>query len=360
MLNKNQSKKRNSWKYCAVLPVLTAFIFLFQVKIVAQERGPKNLEQINPDKIESMDVFSINKNATDEELDQKTNTLKEKFNISAEISELERNSNNEITSININLKNENGDVKSKKTASSTGIEKIGIIIIKEKDGTVSSNFAEPHADAIGKTDSKNVLIKIKNTQISNTQKDAKTNSATNTDINTNINTNTSLNTHGNTIRITTKNGTTPLFVINGNIASSDFDIKTFDPKKIERIDVLKGPDAIAKYGDSGSNGVIEIITKDKTEESQPKNVKENEIKQYSSWKVTGHKNSENVLSIATENQKVDIKKVLIVIDGKITNKTTDDLDPKNIEQINVLKEPASTTKYGDKGKNGVIEITTKK
>ena len=38
MLNKNQSKKWNSWKYALVLPVLVAFVFLFQIEVVAQEK----------------------------------------------------------------------------------------------------------------------------------------------------------------------------------------------------------------------------------------------------------------------------------------------------------------------------------
>jgi hypothetical protein len=38
MLNKNQSKKRNSWKYLSILPALIAFVFLFQINLVAQEK----------------------------------------------------------------------------------------------------------------------------------------------------------------------------------------------------------------------------------------------------------------------------------------------------------------------------------
>ena len=38
MLNKNQSKKRNSWKYALVVPALIAFVLLFQIEVVAQEK----------------------------------------------------------------------------------------------------------------------------------------------------------------------------------------------------------------------------------------------------------------------------------------------------------------------------------
>ena len=52
---------------------------------------------------------------------------------------------------------------------------------------------------------------------------------------------------------------------------------------------------------------------------------------------------------------------LFVIDGKIaTNEKANKVDPKSIESINILKGEKAIKKYGDKGKNGVIEITTKK
>src|SRR5690606_34681562 len=38
MLNKNQSKQRNVWKYAVVCPLLAVFIMQFQTKVVAQEK----------------------------------------------------------------------------------------------------------------------------------------------------------------------------------------------------------------------------------------------------------------------------------------------------------------------------------
>jgi len=35
MLNKNQSKKVNSWKYALIIPILIGFLFYFQVNVVA-------------------------------------------------------------------------------------------------------------------------------------------------------------------------------------------------------------------------------------------------------------------------------------------------------------------------------------
>ncbi len=52
--------------------------------------------------------------------------------------------------------------------------------------------------------------------------------------------------------------------------------------------------------------------------------------------------------------------VLYIVDGVIeSKKVLNTLDPKSIESINVLKGQSATALYGEKGKNGVIIITTK-
>jgi TonB-dependent SusC/RagA subfamily outer membrane receptor len=49
-----------------------------------------------------------------------------------------------------------------------------------------------------------------------------------------------------------------------------------------------------------------------------------------------------------------------VLDGKvITAVEMKKIDPNTIESINVLKDKAAVDKYGVKGKNGVVEITSK-
>jgi len=51
---------------------------------------------------------------------------------------------------------------------------------------------------------------------------------------------------------------------------------------------------------------------------------------------------------------------LIVIDGEIvSNKTLSEVDPEEIESVNVLKGEMAILKYGEKAHDGVIEITTK-
>ena len=57
MLNKNQSNKWNSWKYITVFPALIAFIFLFQIEVVAQEK--ETPKQVKENKSDSVDLKSF-------------------------------------------------------------------------------------------------------------------------------------------------------------------------------------------------------------------------------------------------------------------------------------------------------------
>ena len=113
------------------------------------------------------------------------------------------------------------------------------------------------------------------------------------------------------------NGNAPLIFVDGKKISHD-EMRKINPSTIESINVLKDKLATEKYGEEGKNGVILIKLK-------------------------------------------PAAKPIFVIDGK---KTPDiemsNINPNDIFSMNVLKDEVATGKYGDEGKNGVIEITTKK
>ena len=54
------------------------------------------------------------------------------------------------------------------------------------------------------------------------------------------------------------------------------------------------------------------------------------------------------------------KKPLIVVDGLVSDIDINKIDPETIESMKVMKDEYAKDRYGDKGKDGVIEITTKK
>src|SRR5690606_829433 len=51
---------------------------------------------------------------------------------------------------------------------------------------------------------------------------------------------------------------------------------------------------------------------------------------------------------------------LYVVDGIPITYSIDDINPLDIESIDVLKDASATAIYGSRGANGVIQITTKK
>lgn len=72
---------------------------------------------------------------------------------------------------------------------------------------------------------------------------------------------------------------------------------------------------------------------------------------------TANTNSEIKLVKATGLPKPS---PLIVIDGVISKGDLNDIFPKDIESVNVLKGERALAKYPENGANGVVEITTKK
>ncbi len=64
--------------------------------------------------------------------------------------------------------------------------------------------------------------------------------------------------------------------------------------------------------------------------------------------------------VIIKKNKDSANKPLIVIDGVVAeNKNMDEISPTDIQSINVFKGEAAIKKYGQKGTNGVIEITSK-
>ncbi|CAH8281769.1 BlaR1 peptidase M56 [Mariniflexile fucanivorans] len=209
----------------------------------------------------------------------------------------------------------------------------------------------------------------------------------------------------------------PLYFVDGNETSKK-DVESINPENIDSINVLKGKVAIEKYGAKGKHGVVEITTKWKTEfiigkpmdsvkvtgYAQPQdsvlktkigtkiNATNNE-NQLNPWKITIGRNAvsypdtdtlkwqptkkrvglnwvseeENKVSLSSTNESnikmasSNGKELLYFIDGKESKKNEmDNLQHYNIESINVLKDDMAIEKYGEKGKYGVIEVTTKK
>ena len=95
MLNKNQSKKRNSWKYVFVIPALIAFVMLFQIKVVAQHRNEQTPTQLQSDVTKNKLEFNWTKNTTDAQF-MKDIGIAKGLKIDLVFSKIRRNSKNEF------------------------------------------------------------------------------------------------------------------------------------------------------------------------------------------------------------------------------------------------------------------------
>ncbi|MES2411928.1 MAG: M56 family metallopeptidase [Bacteroidota bacterium] len=107
MLNKNQSHKRNSWKYALIIPALIGFVFLFQIKVIAQEREKTTFTK----RVRTGDGIRVvvDKNSTDAELKKDAALLKEKHGVTLKYSKVKRNSAGEITGIKVEYKDKDGN-----------------------------------------------------------------------------------------------------------------------------------------------------------------------------------------------------------------------------------------------------------
>ena len=114
------------------------------------------------------------------------------------------------------------------------------------------------------------------------------------------------------------------------VVASSADIQKINPDQIEYMSILKGETAVAKYGDKGINGVIEITTK------------------------KGKVSTDKQIGLMSNS------KPIIIVDGVEYKGNLKDISSDSISKMEVFKGDDAIEKYGEKGKNGVIAITTNK
>ncbi len=132
---------------------------------------------------------------------------------------------------------------------------------------------------------------------------------------------------------------TPLIFLDGIIIDKA-NMDAIKPDNIKSINVLKDADATVKYGEKGNNGVIEI---------------------YSKVPFLGLVTPDSTLNNIRFRSVNSNQPPLYVLDGVIIDKTKmDAINPNDIESISVLKNGSATALYGEKAKNGLILIVSKK
>ena len=143
----------------------------------------------------------------------------------------------------------------------------------------------------------------------------------------------------------------PLVIINGK--ESDYEVvNALNPERIESVSVIGAEKAIKIYGEKAKDGLMDIKLYSE-KKFKPKKIEVGSL----------NKTRLDALNSGAKNWGVTFHsatggKPLIIIDGK--EASGDDplanISPDRIRSISVLKDKNALAAYGDKGKNGVIEV----
>ena len=141
----------------------------------------------------------------------------------------------------------------------------------------------------------------------------------------------------------------PLVMVDGQKSSFEEVQKT----NVKSIRVVAGQPAKDEYGENGSNGVVEITTKDSDSDTSSA-LEENPIGQVvirSNVKADGE-------VVNNWNVETPPAPPLVIIDGE--EGTLESVNSSDIKSMVVLKDKSAIEQYGEKAANGVVIITTKK
>lgn len=253
MLNTNPSNRRNSWKYTMIVPALIAFIFLFQIKTVAQEKRDNGTVTVE----KALAIgFVTDKNATDEEMKNDTQTLKEQ-GIDYKFSNVKRNDQGEIIAIKIKYKTKDG--QSGAVAYSSN-EPINPIYFNTREGQVGFSTTKP------KLMNGNQNVTIYTTEDTNESEDQSAAieltealvpepPAPPTPPNASNRTDKRI-----IIKKIEKSGDKPIIIVDG-VRFEDGNVDDIDAETIDKVEVFKDNETTKAYGKEGKNGVIIITTK---------------------------------------------------------------------------------------------------
>ena len=189
-------------------------------------------------------------------------------------------------------------------------------------------------------------------------------------------------------KISSRDGKKPMFVVDGKVTD---DTSSIDINSIESMSVQKyaGDGEVEKYGDKAKDGLVKITLKKgvsdndsgsnseirvigyrnpNADSSKLRGVRGNSSGSNSEVKVIGYripKNNDSLQKVMIRNSGLNNSgsiPPIIVVDGVVrgTDLKIINISPDDVETMTVLKDGPATKLYGEKAKNGVIIITTKK
>jgi len=186
---------------------------------------------------------------------------------------------------------------------------------------------------------------------------------------------------------TRSDGKAPLYMVDGRVVP-EAAAREIAPEDIASIQVLKGEVATGPYGIKAANGVVHVITRKevaaKTKEQLAFVAESVLFRQQEALGVASKQAGATVVQrkeaaasgvvirkaeagapgaagVASGELRLRSEAPLFVVDGDVkpASFSLESLSKESIERIEVLKAAAAVSRYGERGVNGVIIITTK-
>ena len=322
MLHKDKSGKMMYFKFIFIIPVLIAFVFTFNTKVIAQQKTTEKVEWRS-----ELEIEVITKDFQKSDLETLKADLSKK-GITLSYKKLKYNDNNEIVAIQISVSN--------KQNNKTQIEQMGSAPIKP----ISIKFDDKGALSVGNLEGMeqhNVFVRSEsdgdqeNVFVFKSSNKSKTHD-------------------GNYVWVSEGGSETHVKIVNGQ--------KVIEEKHGPHSETVW----ISESGDSTKVRTVKVIEVEEMHDGE-KHVTVKKI----------HKDGEDVDIIVEtsgdihkgKNKMVfsseDGENPLMIVDGKeVEGQRIEDFDTDTIESINIFKGDKAIEKYGDKAKNGVVIIKTKK
>lgn len=313
MLHKNPSHPAKHWKFGIILPLLVAFFLAFNVKTVAQVQATKVVTQSMTTE-ETRYVVAIDKNSSDAALEKEAQSFQE-YGITLVFENIRRNAAGEITGIASSFSDKEGNSGQYSLNSPDPIEPF-TFYVSIRDGKKRMGYGQP--ETARWTARAEPGEKTTDTEMIFFRKEGVTDT---------------IKTDGKHFVFIENTGKTHLLADSMTVKfeSTDLQPGTLHMETTVETSETDGGKVIKVIARSGNNQKEMIIN---TEEEQV-------IRMESS---------------TPGNQP------LIVVDGEIKDADfqMDSINPGDIASVQVWKGEKAIEKFGEKAKNGVIEITLKK
>jgi hypothetical protein len=323
MLHQNKSSKMMYFKFMFIIPALILFVFTFNTKVIAQQKKVEKIE-IHQD----LEMEVITKEFQKSDLEKLKASLMKK-GITVQYKKLKYNDNNEITGIHITVENKQGNKAQIHQSGTDPIKPISIKFNNEGDLAVGNMESMDDHNIFFTSGGDKVHKKVIVTSNGDHSKK---------DSNSYV----FISEDGDETHVKVVNGKKVTEEIHGPHGENVWVSESGDSTKLKKIKIIE----IDEDSDGEKTVIVKKIRKDGEETKVNVEVIEGD-----------HEKGNNKMMFISEGDE----QPLMIVDGKeVEGGSLEDINPDDIETVNVYKGDKAIEKYGDKAKNGVVVIKTKK